>query len=445
MDTQNSYLNKHFTNDTVFNEVQKTFISLPEEKKKKNNACMNEAIETLISKMKKVDSIFDKTFRTTLYRGSFYKGTKITAPEEYDLNLVIKLPIKDTYFHTDEYCYPGYTKIYVKSFSNSPKFSEKEFCKLKTFLSNSYLNVQCFRAWIESVICKALNISQTENGQCILNTDIENKSSVTIRKSGPAFTVILKSLDNQEINVDLVPVLTFNDTLPYITEKEKHVAFKSKTWSVVPKPLYKWYFDEDMSNSYWRFCFYEQEKELLDKYGQIKPVIMQIKKLKDTHNWKPLASYYIETLALHEIMRFSNIQKLSKTSLLMMMLERLRDACKLHKLDWFWNENCNLFEKLNDDFTKNVSNRLDKYISHINKYIETDRYIIAYYMLTAEEYEILKSLQQRLVLPSFSDESDEAENSSDSEPEVLELINGFINIFNAANQLYQAIRNILEH
>lgn len=41
----------------------------------------------------KEDAFFKKVFQRKLFGGSFYKGTKIGTPEEFDIDIIIKLPI----------------------------------------------------------------------------------------------------------------------------------------------------------------------------------------------------------------------------------------------------------------------------------------------------------------------------------------------------------------
>lgn len=50
---------------------------------------------------------------------------------------------------------------------------------------------------------------------------------------------------------------------------------QNKTWFAIPLPLT----DDDINNKnfYWRLSFSCQEKEILTKYGRIKPVIRQMK------------------------------------------------------------------------------------------------------------------------------------------------------------------------
>lgn len=51
-------------------------------------------METLINLMKQKDTLFAKAYRNIIFCGSFYKGTKVSNPNEFDLNIILKLPIK---------------------------------------------------------------------------------------------------------------------------------------------------------------------------------------------------------------------------------------------------------------------------------------------------------------------------------------------------------------
>jgi hypothetical protein len=38
--------------------------------------------------------LFNKLYQDILWTGSFYEGLKISAPDEYDLNIILALPVK---------------------------------------------------------------------------------------------------------------------------------------------------------------------------------------------------------------------------------------------------------------------------------------------------------------------------------------------------------------
>ena len=44
----------------------------------------------------KKDPLFKDIYRNINYAGSFFKGTKVGKPDEFDLDLVIRLPLNYT-------------------------------------------------------------------------------------------------------------------------------------------------------------------------------------------------------------------------------------------------------------------------------------------------------------------------------------------------------------
>ena len=56
---------------------------------------MLQLFDKLIDAMRQQSPLFAKTFQKIVWAGSYYKGTRYGQPEEYDLNFVINLPIKE--------------------------------------------------------------------------------------------------------------------------------------------------------------------------------------------------------------------------------------------------------------------------------------------------------------------------------------------------------------
>lgn len=48
--------------------------------------------EGIIPLMRRNNPFFNKFFNSILHGGSYYKGTKVGKPNEYDLNMIILLP-----------------------------------------------------------------------------------------------------------------------------------------------------------------------------------------------------------------------------------------------------------------------------------------------------------------------------------------------------------------
>ncbi|XP_032688741.1 uncharacterized protein LOC116852446 isoform X4 [Odontomachus brunneus] len=199
---------KYLDNDTIFNEINKQFISLEHQNVKEINEHLNEAYNELIDIMKNQNSLFKKTFKRTVYTGSFYKKTKIGSPDEFDLNLIIKLPIKEdnVQFSTN---LPGYIKICTNiSRNNTLNMDQKAHKDMMSFIDNqTYLDQDRFRRWIERILSKATHVTNENNRMKLKDY------TVRIKKSGPAFTLSLQIPNREQpISIDLVPVLAFSSS-----------------------------------------------------------------------------------------------------------------------------------------------------------------------------------------------------------------------------------------
>ncbi|XP_018356512.1 PREDICTED: uncharacterized protein LOC108756873 [Trachymyrmex septentrionalis] len=127
-------------------------------------------------------------------------------------------------------------------------------------------------------------------------------------------------------------------------------ASENRRWSAVPKPLDNSKGFKDSQHRYWRLCFYEFEKDMIcsHDYGSIKPVIRQLK-----------------------------------------MLEELHDALHNGKIEFYWDNNYNLLEKIGPVEMGNMECRLNNVLKSIRKNIKNDDYAIAKYVLTKNELDIL--------------------------------------------------------
>lgn len=56
---------------------------------------MSQVFKKLTEAMQQQSPLFTKMYKRILWAGSYYKKTRVGDPEEYDLNLVMKLPFKE--------------------------------------------------------------------------------------------------------------------------------------------------------------------------------------------------------------------------------------------------------------------------------------------------------------------------------------------------------------
>ncbi|KAF7394997.1 hypothetical protein HZH66_008171 [Vespula vulgaris] len=371
---------KYFKSDKILNAINKLFVSLQDYEKKEINQNLHQVIDEIIEKMKE-DTFFKKVFQRKLFGGSFYKGTKIGVPEEFDIDIIIKLPINYEDIKISICEHKGFINIHSGLNPNNlinPKM-DREVLKL---LDNSmYIDQNKFRSWMESIVTITIHNLPKKGNKYLLKIN-NTEYMIRVIKSGPAFTFEIEFMNGKKINVDLVPVLEFSKNIPHMSNLSEFKILKKQNWFAIPKPITI----NKQKHICWRTCFYEQEKEILSKNGQIKQIIRLMKKLRDTKNWNNIASYYIETIALNLLQKDSLFGKGSCTLSFMKMLRSMHSTLIHQCLPYYWNNDFNLLYKLNLIEIRNISNQLRRIIEHIDRSIENDPYIIAKCILNEEEY-----------------------------------------------------------
>lgn len=145
-----------------------------------------------------------------MFAGSVYDGIKVTKLDEFDMDIVIRLPINYDLDITIENDQAGFVKLKIENaFDNLDKQQEWEKCHKVTRDwrdADKYFLQNKFRQWMHSIVQKALN---DLNGQVTVNGV---NYLVTYKESGPAYTLnIVNDKDNEyfKLDVDLVPVIRF--------------------------------------------------------------------------------------------------------------------------------------------------------------------------------------------------------------------------------------------
>ncbi|KAI4487456.1 hypothetical protein M0804_005605 [Polistes exclamans] len=374
---------KYLKNDKIVNAINKQFLSLKKNDTKKINLHLHPIIDVILEKMKQ-DDFFDDVFQRKLFGGSYYKGTRIGAATEFDIDIIINLSI-DKFLRVEPSNHPGFVNIY-SGLDNLTDNTQRNRSMRKLLDKNGYLHQEKFRNWMESILSAAIKTLPKRRNKYILKIK-DNEYTITIKKSGPAFTFKIHFSDNETVDIDIVPVLEFCKSPPNIRHLD---SYRKQNWFAVPKPLYNYKQISGETQISWRTCFYEQEKEILSKNGYIKQVIKLMKKLRDTQKWVNLSSYYIETLALHEVQSNKNLETKSCTLLFMEMLHKLHESLVNKRINYYWDCKLNLLSKLSDEEIVNIRNRLKRILKTIYNSIENDEYIIASYILNSDE---LRTLQ----------------------------------------------------
>ncbi|XP_068972243.1 cyclic GMP-AMP synthase-like receptor [Bombus flavifrons] len=397
---QNADMKKYFQSDEII-KICNTFISLQIDEVKKVNSQLLPVIETLINHMKSEDSLFQKMYQQIIFCGSFYKGTKIEAPNEFDLNVTLKLPLNYNYIN----CFSNRAGFVIISIENSVQarntytyknLTNKEMRQLNKLIYGNFVDPNTFRFWIKGIIDRVMNKLQKVKDRYRLLINNSYTANIKKSESGPAITLIVNIPNKTEdIYVDLAPSLPFdiNVIQRYISNFDELEMCRNKTWFAIPVPIRTNCNDSDSSEAslYWRTAFSLQENEILARYGRVKQVIRLLKKFRNTQSMNSIASYYIETTCLNKLPEIDmSINTISLTYFFFEMLKELQHVCEQGKLDYYWNEKYNLLCRISQMEMYNIAQRLKNIIKDIEKNA-TDKYILAKYILNSEELFSLKN------------------------------------------------------
>ncbi|XP_073951301.1 cyclic GMP-AMP synthase-like receptor isoform X2 [Choristoneura fumiferana] len=371
--------------DLYLTEIYKNFVAIKDDDYKKSQEVFKGVFDQVKQKMGENCKYFGKYSNQVLFAGSVYDGIKVSKLDEFDMDIVIRLPIN--YEHGEngiilENDEPGFVKMkIINSFDNldkQPEWEDRHKVTRDWRDSDKYFLQNKFRAWMHSIVQKAVNDMK---GEVTVNGDLY---LLKYKMSGPAFTLNVRNSEGRppfNLDVDLVPVIRFSH--PRWPQGYKQVdGMQSRDWLVVPKPAKG--MPETQQNRCWRLSFQDFERDLMKGCQQLKITIRLVKKLRDALGLKAIASYYIKTLFLWKIEK-ENDRKYwqNKISLLFQtMVEELHEAIVKKNIPYYWNPSNNLIETLKPTLQTLYADRLLEVISSL-KAGDIERSVA--YLLNAEE------------------------------------------------------------
>ncbi|KAL4704888.1 hypothetical protein ACJJTC_018505 [Scirpophaga incertulas] len=336
--------------DAYLAEIFNQFIAIKDDDFKKSQEVFKSVYQIVKSKMSDKCNYFKKYSTQFVYAGSVYDALKVSRLDEFDIDIIIRLPINQldegklgVILENDQ---PGYVKMRIyDGFDNLDKQPEWEKCHVVTKDwrdASKYFLQNKFRFWLQKIVQTALNDLNREvtvNGV---------KYLLTYRESGPAYTLNIRNSPDEpsfNLDVDLVPAIKF--TLPRWPQGYRRIENSQiKDWLVVPKPN-KAVKEDTLKNRCWRLSFQEFEREMMKDCNQLKTTIRLVKKLRDALGMKAIASYYIKTLFLWKIDGNDKKYWQTKISLLFQtMVKELYDAIEKKNIPYFWHKDNNLIEGL---------------------------------------------------------------------------------------------------
>lgn len=369
------------TLEEIFQEVNRRHVRIKRKDRKDNNSILYKVLQELLKRMRKCDTLFDSMNPKLEYLGSYFDGMRVGQPNEYDINVILTIHVNYSKISLDaRETQNGYTSIVMpaefRRLSKTPATATKGFKKTEFWCDRSYrLSVKNFRSWMQSVVDTALNQLPLEDGKRILKVK-NNYFKMLYKTSGPANTFTISIENDYVIDVDLVPTLAFElPKVPFNSKIDFDKVRKTKTnfYFAVPKPS-----DNDFS---WRLAFPYQERYYTDSTNNLKSTLKLLKLFRDIQGFNKLASYFIKTLFLWEIIEKDDDfwKKNSLTFLVLYMLQKLRDCLAIATIKNFWCCDHNLLEKIKQETCQNWSNRITNIINDIERNKLTNPHIVLKY------------------------------------------------------------------
>lgn len=387
--------------ETVLNNIHKDHISLQDDEIKRNVEHFRKVLDHLILLMKGEDVLFKRIYNRICGAGSYFDGLKVGKPEEFDMDIVIRLPInyEEVVIENASPVPAAFTKVKITKaldlLRQHPDWTSTYRFMDKWRDEDGFLLQSKFREWMEGVVNKALNKLETEKPNChklkIQDPNMPGRQleyTVSLKKSGPALTFAIVILaENVVIDVDFVPVIEFTHPKwpPDHVRKlgDELIKAKRTSWFIVPKPSKT----ADLDGTIWRLAFHEQERQMINNKGLLKPVCRLLKKFRDSQGLN-IASYYLKTLFLWEIdEKDPDFWKLKQGPLFMHMLKVLEQRLACGKIPYYWDKRHNLIEGFKDSHKQNVACRLKNIIADIEKNVSGSPHVFAKFILSQQEFE----------------------------------------------------------
>lgn len=333
---------------------------------RENKRILRDFMENLLDIMQEKDRDFNRLFQKLYYTGSFYENLRISDPNEFDINLILKLPFNPGERYLKNV---GGVKSYMKyKLNTSPENNEvlwENEDLLDTLFEGAYLSPVKVRRWIQAVVDRAKPFVSKPDGV----------RAIFMSASGPAKTIVLQTDFGYDIDIDLVPVIQF--TFPeWPTGARKSmlntfdVKIEDQFWFLVPKEFHTAGTNVNPVDAklLWRIHFPEIEKKIIHNRGQVKPLIRLLKALRNNEGWHILASYYLKTVVLWLVEENPSPDYWKEGNIyvrLIEALESLKESVGRKFIRYYFYPEFNLIQKIGQPQADNIYNRLDRIIRDI--------------------------------------------------------------------------------
>ncbi|XP_050342627.1 cyclic GMP-AMP synthase-like receptor [Nymphalis io] len=388
-------------------DIHVRYIALKKEDFKLHYSVFNEVFRQIHNNMKEVDRYYNRYSSNVQFAGSHYDRLRIKKPDEFDVDIVIDLPVNLRRDHNPkesdiviEPNFPGFVQLRAGLQYQKILVRDGIDCLINRTAyewldEKNYILRSKFTNWFKSVGNRALNRFPRSGSLPAVFVD---GVTYTIRtsESGPAWTIIIEA-PRFKLDVDLVPALRFPEDRCSEANIIRTIPLKCRReyWMVVPKPNKGGNTTHDEKRS-WRIALQDQEKQFLNNTYQLRQTLRLLKKFRDAQKMNGIASYYIKTLFLWECaeLQENNESHMWQTkdmaTLFKHMLRKFHIALERKEIPYFWNRRHNLIGNVNQNLINDYKNKVAKYLSLLDDSYNYKQ--AAIYLLEHDEYEEYRHL-----------------------------------------------------
>ncbi|KAJ6641376.1 Cyclic GMP-AMP synthase-like receptor 1 [Pseudolycoriella hygida] len=178
------------------------------------------------------DTLFAKLFQMLQIAGSYADDIKVSAPDEFDVLVLLKFPKPIPRASS-----PGYITINISEGMNTwMNWLKGDIEKYKRFIDNDgYLIQDQILDWLRTLVREIL--SEHRNSFKINGSEY----NVHQQNSGPAVTLnvrVMKGSSQQgQFSIDLVPALQFQSSQAWVADCPPSLPLRhDRFWNAIPKP-----------------------------------------------------------------------------------------------------------------------------------------------------------------------------------------------------------------
>ncbi|KAJ3660807.1 hypothetical protein Zmor_005238 [Zophobas morio] len=340
------------------------YISIDKDDMETKKFYVERIIRFLIQLMKAESPAFKRLYVDLFGGGSGYEGLKITKPDEFDIDILMRIPEPAAPVLLENNI-PGYVNLKLEHFQRLQHKYPEVYEVMQDFVDdNNYLLTKEMKSsFMQSIFDRVMNTISNNTIQ-VLGSDFRISR---VQNLGPAFTLTIEGLNELKISVDLVPCILLDGSQWPGEGFEPNPYTSPSDFFIVPKSPRR---DVPHIDRYWRLSFQKQEREIIFDRQWLKPTIRVLKRIRDNFQHR-ISSYAIKTMFFREL-KIGNptldddtpaLWSLPFSYCVVHMLEVYATCLHNSKIPYFWNKKMDLLDDLTPgqktQYKNDIENMLD--------------------------------------------------------------------------------------